>query len=127
MTERIDTKAVLERLPTDPTECSGTPEPHAWDEGKTLEEAEEAGSYCQTCGIEASVLHLLLDARVALTQEIGDRDALGEALARILDRSLHILDGRVECTAFSHADYIVQVAMRLPDGVKKELAALRGE
>ena len=76
MFERIDTKAVLEWLPTNPTECSGSPEPHEWDEGQTLEEAEKAGSYCQICGIDAGLLHRFLDARVALAQEIADREAL---------------------------------------------------
>ena len=49
----------------------------------------------------------------------------GEALSRILDRSLRIADGRVDCTAFSHADYIMQVCLGLSKEAKAELAALR--
>jgi hypothetical protein len=54
-------------------------------------------------------------------------EALAAGFARVLDRSLRIMDGRVDCTAYSHADYMVQIANALPDAAKAPVALARKE
>jgi L-rhamnose isomerase len=69
------------------------------------------------------VLRIFQECYDALAASEVRVEALASGFARVLDRSLRIMDGRVDCTAFSHADYIAQVANAMPEDAKAALAA----